>query len=250
MELRKITFAMAALFTLSACGGGGGGSSSSSEGSASQESSSTKEMNGIYFGSGYENGFGSFDVVALVDNGRMYAASTTDVGYMGSLTPEGDNKFTSSLTLYDYDNYSFDSASVSGSYANKTSISGGYSRKSGPTGDIELEYLEELYEYPSSLESISGIWTVTNVTNSTTVTFNAKGDITGQDSAGCVFSGSLSTPDTSVNMYRLTLKIESCGDGNGTYQGLAAVLPGETYPSMIAFAGNSKMGYAFELVQY
>jgi len=240
MELRKLISIFAVSLAISACGGGGSSDSGSSSVSASA-------ADGIYFGSGNEDGFGGFEILGFVDRGQLYAISDTGVGYTGTLNLQNENDYSTSLTLYDVDYARFDSASMSGNYTPDDSISGTYTRASGPKGSFSIDYLPEVYGRPVSTDLISGTWDVTNATTTTTITFDTNGNITGQNTDGCVYSGSISVPDESVNMFRVSLLIESCGQSNGSYQGLAAIMSSNSNSNIIAFMSNSSTGFALDL---
>lgn len=233
---------VAASLFIAACGGGG-----SSDSDSSSTTVSASATNGIYFGQGYEQGWGSFRIFALVDGGDLYAISETGVGYSGQLSLKDDSRFTTALNLYGNDNLKFDSASVTGRYTANTSISGDFSRSSGSSGDFTLEYSPESYETPVSLDLISGTWQVFNTTAETSVTFDENGTIFGTDSDGCVFSGTISVPHGNVNMFRVLLRIENCAEVNGRYDGLAMITPETSNTSMLVFVSNPSIGFVFDL---
>lgn len=87
--------------------------------------------------------------------------------------------------------------------------------------------------------------TTTSVSNS--VTINTNGDIYGTDADGCVYSGSLSLPDSTKNLYRVNLLIESCGNSNGNYTGLMTGF-GSVQPSLLLMlVSNDSYGFSFQL---
>jgi hypothetical protein len=92
------------------------------------------------------------------------------------------------------------------------------------------EYEGESYEMPSSLDNLVGSWSSTSGPAGFDVA--SDGTIDGGDIAGCEYGGSFSIVDSSVNAYRMNLDVSNCGDWNGAYTGLAAVLDAELIGDM------------------
>lgn len=248
MLVGRITLAFIVAFLLTACGGGGGGGGSSSSGDEPDVSAS--QVDGLYLGQGNEAGFGTFTIVALVKDGLLQAISDTGVLYSGSLNLQESRKFSSSLVLYDeYDSMRYGTASMSGNYVGRDSISGDYSASTGATGSVSLSYVPEIYERPASLDLVSGSWRVNNLSTPTTVTFDQNGDIFGTDSNGCVFSGGVTIPDKSRNLYKVNLRIESCGEYNGAYSGLGSLVSESGSEDFIIIAANSNHGFGLDLIR-
>lgn len=242
----KTMLVLAISFFISACGGDGSDSSSSND----SPQIDTRQVNGIYLGQGEEVGFGSYTIVALVNNGQIQAVSDTGVIYGGPVRLQEGDRFSSSLTLYDeFDNRRFGTASLGGNYVSERLLYGDYNSSSGAKGSFDLTYIPEIYERSASLDMISGTWMVNNVSASSSVTFDSNGGIFGTDSDGCVFSGRLVVPDDKRNLYQVSLTIESCGQYNGSYSGLGAMYSVSENDEFVAIATNSNYGFALDLIR-
>lgn len=241
----RIALVLSTLLLVTGCGGGDDDSSGSDSSGIDANG-----INGIYVGGGNEVGFGNFVIVALVDNGRIQAASDTGVIYNGSVSLQENNRFSSSLVLYDdFDSTRFATASLNGNYVAGRSLTGSYSASTNTTGSVNLDYSPDIYERSASLDLISGSWMVNSVSTSSTVTFEQNGDIFGTDSDGCVFSGSTTVPNTNRNMYKVSLKVENCGEFNGSYSGLGALSSADASNEFVVIATNANYGFAFDLIR-
>lgn len=84
------------------------------------------------------------------------------------------------------------------------------------------EYEGETYEVSSSLDKLTGYWL--SMTGPVGLQVAADGSIDGDEDGSCLYGGSFSIIDATVNVYRMSLIVTSCGDWDGTYTGLATVL--------------------------
>lgn len=95
----------------------------------------------------------------------------------------------------------------------------------GDTGDIAVTY-DAVYENGSALTTVAGDWSFDAGGGDTVdISIAANGDITGSDSDGCTFGGSVSLIDPAFNAYQVDLTVATCAAA-GSYSGLAAVLDG------------------------
>lgn len=244
MKARIAVLLSAASLIMTACGGGGDSSTNN------KKAPENPEMDGIYFGQGFEENFGSFEFITFVQDGQLIAISDTGVGYRGALTiNDAQNTYTTRLRLYDFDGSRFDDATTQGTFISRNSFTGSYSRTSGFSGDFRAAYAAEAYEQPSSIEKVAGIWSSTNTIASNSVTINANGEVFGTDSDGCIYSGEISTPNTSRNLYKVSFRIENCEAVNGSYFGLAATGQSPQGDWLTLLAGNEKYGFAFDFAK-
>ena len=86
------------------------------------------------------------------------------------------------------------------------------STTTGTQGELvlDMKYDAFLTERPASLDLISGIWSYTNPYYTVALTIDAQGDLFGSDTDGCTFSGSLSIPHASINIYKITFSKSGC----------------------------------------
>lgn len=84
---------------------------------------------------------------------------------------------------------------------------------------LDMKYDASLTERPSSLDLTSGIWSYTNPYYTVTLTIDAQGDLFGSDTDGCTFSGSLSIPHTSINIYKVKFSKSGCDSSPSMSEG-------------------------------
>jgi len=100
-----------------------------------------------------------------------------------------------------------------------------------PSGEIVAfsvgEYQGESYEQPSSLADLVGGWG--SLTGPAGMDIDSSGNIDGGDIATCVYGGTFAIIDSTKNVYRMNLDVSNCGEFDGAYTGLAAVLDAATF---------------------
>jgi len=191
---------------LTACGGGGG---SSSERDAN--------LDGVWVGSFYEEGV-AYDLHALIYENKVYAYSERgDTFYEGRLFSKG-SKVSGTIDIYQLGGGFFDETSISGIIVEQDRITAKVD--SGAT--LDLIY-DDIFERPSSLNMVSGIWTMTVGSDTTTIVVGSDGVVDGSDSDGCIYSGSIKTPDINRNIYKLNLIVSNCGSFSGPATGYATL---------------------------
>jgi hypothetical protein len=107
---------------------------------------------------------------------------------------------------------------VNGTLVPKETIVASYETFTGSELTLDMQYDSLLTERPASLDIISGIWSDTAGTYSITITIDSGGNIFGSDTEGCTYTGSISVPNSSVNIYRVNFVISGCRympDGEG-----------------------------------
>ena len=119
------------------------------------------------------------------------------------------------------DGSSVGDVSMTGNFQEKVLINGTYTGV-GDRGSFTLTY-NALYERDSSLDLLSGIWTESDSGYTLNVNIDTNGSLLGNDSEGCVFTGSVSIINSDYNAYRVSFTASSCGIYNGTYNGLASL---------------------------
>lgn len=206
------------LVGLVACGGGGG----SGGGTTTNVSA-----NGFWEGTFTESGVGTFDISGLLYNGRIIAISeSAGAIYDGSYTVSGSS-ISGTVTAYQINGGPFATTTVSGSVTEQGSISLSFNTSYGTSGTISLSF-NSIYNRASSLSSVAGNWNYTSGAYSLTITVQNDGSYWGQDSDGCVVSGTIGLLDTAHNLYNMNTSIASCGVLNGTYTGFSGLLDNVT----------------------
>ena len=202
------------LLGLVACGGGNGG-----DGGTTVNASA----NGLWEGTFTESGVGTFDVSGLLYNGRIIAISeSAGAIYDGSYTVSGNN-ISGNVTAYQVNGVPFATATISGTVTEQGSISVSFNTSYGSSGTMSL-FFNSIYNRTSSLSLVAGNWSYTNGAYSLTVAVQNDGSYWGQDSDGCVISGTIGLLDTSYNLYSMNTTIASCGVLNGSYTGFSGLL--------------------------
>lgn len=216
--LREMLLACIVSSLLVACSGGGGGGSGTT---------TNVSANGLWEGTLTENGVGTFDVSGLLYNGRIIAISeSAGAIYDGSYTVSGSN-ITGNVTAYQINGGPFATATISGTVTEQGLISVSFNTSYGTSGTISMSF-NSIYNRTSSLSLVAGIWNYTSGSYSLTVTVQSDGTYFGQDSDGCVLSGTIGLLDTAHNLYDIDTSISSCGALNGSYTGFSGLLDNVT----------------------
>jgi hypothetical protein len=163
----------------------------------------------------------------ILDNGSQLVGSvTTDADQLtGSLTGITD------LGLRWPDNTTVADFTIDGTVAARATITGTYGG-GGDMGTLTLSF-DSVYDRDSSLAALVGQWERLDALQNPTATFSfdAQGAIEGSDADGCIYSGTVTVPDPTVNVYAVALTVASCvASGvniNGRYDG-TGVLTDET----------------------
>jgi len=207
---RSISICLFALgvFGILASGGGGGGS----------EVIPDDDINGVWV-----DDF-SFYTAMIGSNGSQVNIVSGAGQLAGGIHALDGEVYASSLSEYYLPDGRLSTiySLINGTASYKDSINILYSHYSS-TGDdfsLNLYYDIGLSERPSSLSRISGIWSYSDVLGYTkTMTIDSEGILFGSDTSGCIYSGSLSVDDSSMNIYRVRLA------QTGTYQGCSQYMP-------------------------
>lgn len=204
------TLALSSLFVLSACGGSGG------------NGSTTNEMGGIWKGTILlVDEITPQDSIGLIsESGLSVFLASGDLAIVHLST--SNNNFSGNYTEY-YEENGANDGSISGTFIADNSFTGSAYFEGEKTSSLSFSY-DSLNSRTPSLETISGTYSDTE--NGYTQTFNidSDGDITGSDTDGCVFGGSVSIPNINYNIYNVKLTASNCGELTGTYNGLGALI--------------------------
>jgi hypothetical protein len=191
------------------CGGGGGGGS-------------TPSPNGIYSGSltGGDTLLNGGEKAIVYDGRLMIISMPGQIQQLFNIpmTVSGTNFTSNTAEVYAGTGISPNTElSVTGSFVQEASLSATYlantvlNSSGNPTvytnGGINLTFDAPTYEKGASNAMVSGNWAGDRAyLLETRLTFNTDGTITGDDDQGCSYSGSYSIPDSSVNVYRVSLE--------------------------------------------
>lgn len=137
------------------------------------------------------------------------------------------DSISSELTLYDasgdlVDNLEF----VEGSFTSDPFPSLNATLTSNTTSrelTLILNYNAVLYEGPSSLALVSGTWRFDDGLNTLDLEIDVDGVITGDDSDGCQYSGTIGTLNSNFNLYQISVDITCPTDPTISTTGLATL---------------------------
>lgn len=204
------------LLTLSLAACGGGGSDSANE---KQETQPVEVMPiGLWEG----------QLTTISDNSSIaVAALIAPNGEVRFITDDGEqdngifvldgSAFSGDFKVYDYDGLYVGNGTVSGDYTS-TSITGSSFVNSVKVTTFSLS-ISDQSGGGANLSTITGNYATQG--GETSVAIDVDGLLSGSDTDGCQYSGKLTIPDSSVNVYDMALTVSSCGQFNGEYNGLA-----------------------------
>lgn len=160
-------------------------------------------------------GAGTYRQIGIIGNSGHNVNIVNFIGdsqLRGSILPAESGEISSS-TLSNF-TYAGDLTSIfyvtSGTVVPKDRITASYETSYGGDLSLDLQYDSSLTERPASLGIISGIWSDIAGTYAITITIDSAGNISGSDTDGCAYTGTVSVPNASVNIYRVNFVINGC----------------------------------------
>lgn len=160
----------------------------------------------------YSNGTSSEAYALIAPDGEARFIADGEQAKL-QITQEG-GKFTATIKSF---GTMSDTGTASGELSKNT-----FTGEANFNGSVTSNFSFEKSPYSSdgaSLDIIKGNYTNTNFSSS--IAIDADGLISGSDTLGCQYNGNISVPDSSVNVYKVTFTVSSCGDYNGETSGLA-----------------------------
>lgn len=213
-SLRTSLFLVFCIF-LSACGGGG--SSSSAVGGVT-----TAVATGVWQGTITQNSVGTFAVVGLIyGNELRFISADAGVLYDGTISITGTS-FTGTTTNIDFNGGVIATSALTGTIVTGSSITGTFTSSDGGSGSFSLTY-DPITTRGASLATTDGNWSATDGAYTIALSIDANGLLTGSDTDGCAFLGTVSVMDPAVNIYGIALDASSCGVFDGAYDGYGVV---------------------------
>jgi hypothetical protein len=234
---------IAASLALTACGGGGGTESNTGTGASATPpptgspvtpgtppSSTAATTPGVWKGSIESTTTGqTSSVVALTGADGHSVWMTTDGRVWSGQVPMTGDHFDTTFSGHMYEGVHFPDGTNHGTTSmmidqhSTTATSGRYTG-SGDAGTFNLS-LSPMWDRAASLGTVAGVYTRSTSNGYTmTMTISTNGQLTANDSRGCLFNGAVGVPDLTHNMYSLNATVTSCGSLDGTYSGMGALL--------------------------
>lgn len=231
---------LTANLALTGCGSSGDGHSSSGPATGSTPAAATSPSSsstttvattpGLWKGTLSSTTTGqTSSVVALTGHDGHSVWMTTDGRVWEGQVPMSGSHFDATFNGHLYDGARFPDGTNHGPatmmvdhHASGTT-SGRYTG-SGDNGTFNMS-LSPMWNRPAALGTVAGVYSrSTSNGYAMTMTVAANGQLTGNDSRGCVFYGTVTVPDPDHNLYRIDAQVTSCGSLDGQYHGTGALL--------------------------
>jgi hypothetical protein len=246
VKSKTLLFPITAALALAACGGGGGGSSESPSSNDSAATDSSKTTPGVWQGTVTSSTTGTSSVMGLTNASGHSIWMTTDGRVWTGQMPMTATQMNVNMAGYMYpgrqfaDGTNYGSWSMIGSLANGTWS--GQLNGTGDNGSFSLS-MHPGYDRPASLDLLAGTYTrTTSIGYTMTLSITQGGEITGSDSRGCVFNGTVAVPDPTHNLYQVSATVTSCGILDGSYQGHGTLLDATAMQGWLGSMGCFQYG--------
>ena len=248
MNLKRSLLLTSTVLFIASCGGGGS-DDDNNEGNNSSSGSSTQEAAGIYTGTinytaNSDVGQTSDSLVGFVAPSGTVAFLSENLGSItiGDITIADDGSFTGSGTEYDTSGASYGSGTVSGDYgsANQTLSGSSFDNSGTKLSDYNLNYDAQTSDVGASFNQIVGSY------DSGEINIDSSGNINVDDGSTCQGTGSITIPDSGLNLYRFTVTLNGgggCDAPDGSYDGYMSLVDG----SLIYLLYNDNLAAYFEL---
>jgi len=240
---------VALMVVWSGCGGGysggGGGGSTNYAGQAQ----------GVY--SGTTSSGSTFESIVL-PNDKIYAIYGTVSGNVLTLDgmvagqgTSGNDTFTASTVTDFLYTGAVNTGTLTATDVPGSSITGTLTENGTPITFNGTASSSFNYNTPASVSDITGTWTGTLLDGSpTTVTINSNGSLSGSDSSGCSFTGTVTADSSNKNFFDIsvTFGASPCGLPNQTATGIGvySLLPdGVTHELLAGVNAGTSYGTVF-----
>ena len=203
-------------------------------------------LDGIWQGVFDINGRGRYDFTALHIQGRSTAVSVRAKAMCrGRVELQEGQYYMARYELFALDGAPFDQATITGTLDKQAIRSHFVTMNGGDIGAINLDY-NPIYERKPELAELDGHWFFIDRDGLETNMRIRDGQITGADSDGCGYQGTLAIIDSRYNLLDVVLNVSSCDSVNGEYIGLAYFEPGKK-PLVHIDALNNLYGFHYAL---
>ena len=255
MQTRTVGMLIAAALALGACSGGGGpGSATGAGGGVAQpptdgsggSTGAARTTPGVWQGTVTSPTTGTAAMVGLTTATGQSVWMTTDGRAWTGELPATGNAMHAVMNGYMYPGRQFPDGSntgpwsMTGSHANGTWTG----RFHGSGDDATFGFsMHPAYGRPASLETLAGTYTrTTSIGYTMTWSFTQGGQLTGSDSRGCVFEGTVSVPDPARNLYRIDAAVSACGVLDGAYHGHGTLVDADAMQDWMGSMGCFQYG--------
>lgn len=236
--MRKLSISTFALSTLLLAACGGSDSATDTAPVTTPDPIPAVVMpSGVWEGTSiYQPDGSSFSIVALIaPSGEARLIADDGEQVKGKLNLDG-NSFSGDMISYSAVGLRMASGTFSGSYTPEaitaeTTIDGNVISKVSLT-------LDSSTGAGASFDKLAGTFVTED--QQTSIGIDTGGAISGSDTLGCTYGGSIQIPDADINVYEITLEVSSCGEFNGNYSGLGTLQQEDGMSGFIFQADNGK----------
>ena len=203
-------------------------------------------LDGIWDGSFDINNRGPYDFHSIHVGGHSTAVSYKAKAMCSGNVEGKDGNYYAHYNLYALDGAPFDEAKITGILKDGEIESYFKTLNGGDIGKLTITY-NPVYENNSSLELLEGKWSFTDRDGLIIDAEVVNGEITGNDSDSCKYSGAFSLIDPNFNAYNVVLRISKCHSVNGEYKGLAYLDKKDNVKVIRLDFVNALYGFHFDL---
>ena len=244
MKTKTSVLAISIAMAVAACGGGNG--SSNPVGNGGTPTGSGKTTPGVWQGTTTSTTTGTTNIIGMTDTSGNSVWMSTDGRVWTGQMPVTATHASLNMTGYMYPGRQFPDGSNYGMWSMTGNDSNGtWSGQLDGSGDHMTFSLsmQPGYSQPASLDILAGTYTrTTSIGYAMTLSFASTGQLTGSDSRGCVFNGTVAVPDPTHNLYQISATVTSCGILDGTYQGHGTLLDASAMQSWMSSMGCFQYG--------
>jgi hypothetical protein len=247
MKSRSLLVTIAVALTAAACGGGGASGPDTAVNGGGGTTGSSKTTPGLWQGTVTSSTTGTSSLVGLTDSSGRGVWMTTDGRVWSGQMPVTGTQMAVDMAGYMYPGRQFPDGSnvgpwsMTGNFANGTWS--GQLHGAGDVVSFGLSMMNPAYGRPASLDTLAGTYTrTTSVGYTMTMSVTGGGQLTGSDSRGCMFNGTVTVPDPAHDLYRIEATVTSCGILNGSYQGQGTLLDASAMQAWMSSMGCYQYG--------
>jgi len=233
------------------CGGGGGDDT----GANAPPTATDFFAQGLYFGNATDITGETLDMIATIGaDGRIDAADTYYGNVHYGVLSASNNNATGALRSFAAPGYYWEANNMGvidtdisfSQSATDLSITGKVTYNGITLTNFVLSNLEDDYNNPPlSYNEIAGTYSAFLYNSDVYIAVSSSGSVTGYDTSGCDYNGSLGAGTDNKNLYDISLNVSNCGEFNGGWNGKTFfILRPDANPLLVLSAHNSNAGRA------
>ena len=215
---------------LSACGGGSGSSDGSPSSDPSPPAATAPVTAGVFKGTITSSATTTqpVSVIAMTGPDGHSTWMSADGRVWSGHVPQTGSHFDASFSGHMYDGLHFPDGTNHGTWTmtvdhRATGMTGQF-HGGGDAGSFAMN-LSPMWNRTGSLSEAAGVYMRTTSSGyAMEMTISSNGQMSGHDTRGCVFSGTVTVPDAAHNLYRLEASVSSCGALDGAYTGMGTLV--------------------------